>query len=139
MRRKSKFFDCFFLKKGYDSAIQIPRLAAKPLVTHTTYTHYFFYIKCATSYTTHTHEKTHFISKEKYKLKIKTNTETTKITACVSRSLRAWEPTASLMLSALYPQKAKYILTGFCLSLSQLKQMYPKDMIKYHCETLESV
>lgn len=87
------FFNALF-KKGYDSAIQIPRLAAKPLVTHTTYTHKHF-CENTPPHTPSIHERIHFISKENSKLKTKTNVEATKRTECDCRSLRVRKITAS--------------------------------------------
>lgn len=59
--KKVKVFLTALFKKGYDCAIQIPRLPAKPLVTHTTYKHTFL---CKKHHLTQHREGIYFISNE---------------------------------------------------------------------------
>lgn len=59
--KKVKVFLTALFKKGYDCAIQIPRLPAKPLVTHTTYKHTFL---CKKHHLTQHRKGIYFISNE---------------------------------------------------------------------------
>ncbi len=97
--KKVKVFLIALFKKGYESAIQIPRVAAKPLVTHTTNTHISVYKK--RHLTHHAYIKGFSLyQKKKFKLKQKNKKTKTyrhhKTTGCVCQSWRVREIAASL-------------------------------------------